>query len=276
MNNYSNASLNHNMELLNALSVELNDIMIINELTLQKLADLYAQIAACEARQEFFNASLTESEKIAEEITRNAARRVINIIARAQNIIGTQREQIACIEEEIVKLNREMKQDCFIELKPQPQTTDRSSICSDYILRDPQNIVIGEGSLSVSQTDISTSPLQPVVCREFSLQEPQELDNPIEQAEIIEIDQNESLMHLDTFVDAHHYETIDAYNEQIDNLCENQTPIKRLQTSNAEFDDVLPGNDMLQFLRETLSARELDKPDISFKEKLGQIFRTRN
>lgn len=249
--------------------------MTINELTLQKSVDLYAQIASCEARQEYVLASLAESEKIAEEITSNAAQRVRNIIARAQNVIGPQREQIACIEGEIAELNIKMKQDNIIELKPQPQITDLSSIREERFLQNPQNIDIYAQSLSVSQTDISTSPLLSLVRREFSLQEPQELDNSVEQPEIIEINQSELLMHLDTIVDAHHYETIDPSNEQIDNLCENQTPIKRVQTSNPEFDDVLPGEYKLQVLRETLSTREQDKPDISFKEKLGQIFKTR-
>jgi 6-pyruvoyl-tetrahydropterin synthase len=452
-------NLDNSVELLEALSVELNDIMTMNELVLQKSGDLYAQIAACEARQEYVDASLAEGEKIAEEITSDAEQRVRIIVVRAQNVVGPQREQIACIEQEIAELNQEMNREHMKKIKPQPQITDLLSIRREYSLREPQNLENSVNDLLMSQADTPEIEQQPALRREFSLREPQEMDPtedelemttveqsestpppvvkreyslrepqeldlpeqvperiagesaelaspepdkreyslrepqeldlpeqvperiagesaelaspepdkreyslrepekvdiPEEKPEITEVELSESIMHLDAFVDARRYETIDASNQLIHNhrwqvrvevevpmdnhefvgygkvssavtstllryddvvlndvfpfnlieprpenvaryfyncledtltlidlhlnqisLWENQTLIKQVQTRNTQFDDLLRGEDILKDIRETLSAREQEQPDISFKEMLGNIFKTR-
>jgi hypothetical protein len=163
-----------------------------------------------------------------------------------------------------------MKPDNIIEFKPQPPIIDLLSIREERLLQNAQD----KNSLLFSQTDIFSPPPHSPMCREFSMQEPQEFNNHVKQPEITETDQNELQMHLNDFVDAYQYEIKDTPKDQIDNLCENKPAINRLQTSNSNFDDV-PGEYKLQVLRETLSAREQVKPDISFKEKLGQIFKNR-
>ena len=417
-------NLDNSVELLEALSVELNDIMTMNELVLQKSGDLYAQIAACEARQEYVDASLAEGEKIAEEITSDAEQRVRIIVVRAQNVVGPQREQIACIEQEIAELNQEMNREHMKKIKPQPQITDLLSIRREYSLREPQDLENSVNDLLMSQADTPEIEQQPALRREFSLREPQEMDPtedelemttveqsestpppvvkreyslrepqeldlpeqvperiagesaelaspepdkreyslrepekvdiPEEKPEITAVELSESIMHLDAFVDARRYETIDASNQLTHNhswqvrvevevpmdnhefvgygkvssavtstllryddvvlndvfpfnlieprpenvaryfyncledtltlidlhlnqisLWENQTLIKQVQTRNTQFDDLLRGEDILKDIRETLSAREQEQPDISFKEMLGNIFKTR-
>ena len=417
-------NLDNSVELLEALSVELNDIMTMNELVLQKSGDLYAQIAACEARQEYVDASLAEGEKIAEEITSDAEQRVRIIVVRAQNVVGPQREQIACIEQEIAELNQEMNREHMKKIKPQPQITDLLSIRREYSLREPQDLENSVNDLLISRADTPEIEQQPALRREFSLREPQEMDPtedelemttveqsestpppvvkreyslrepqeldlpeqvperiagesaelaspepdkreyslrepekvdiPEEKPEITAVELSESIMHLDAFVDARRYETIDASNQLTHNhswqvrvevevpmdnhefvgygkvssavtstllryddvvlndvfpfnlieprpenvaryfyncledtltlidlhlnqisLWENQTLIKQVQTRNTQFDDLLRGEDILKDIRETLSAREQEQPDISFKEMLGNIFKTR-
>ena len=417
-------NLDSNTDLMDALSVELNDIMTMNELVLQKSADLYAQIVACEARQEYVNASLAEGEKIAEEITSNAEQRVRIIVVGAQNVVGPQREQIACIEQEIAELNQEMNGEHMKEIEPQLQITDLLSIRGEYFLREPEDLENSVNDLLMSQADTPEIEQQPALRREFSLREPQEMDPTEDELEMIIVEQfestpppvvkreyslrepqeldlpeqvperiagesaesaspepdkreyslrepekvdipedkpeitgvelSESIMHLDAFVDARRYETIDAANQLIHNHCwqvqvevevpmdnhefvgygkvssavtstllryddvvlndvfpfnliepspenvaryfyncledtlmvmdlhlkqislwENQTLIKQVQNRNTEFDDLLRGEDILQDIRETLASREQEKPDISFKEMLGSIFKTR-
>jgi len=419
-------NLDSSIESLDALSVELNDIMTMNELVLQKSADLYAQIVACEARQEYVDASLAEGEKIAEEITSDAEQRVRIIVVRAQNVVGPQREQIACIEQEIAELNQEMNREHMKKIKPQPQPqiTDLLSVRREYSLREHQDLENSVNDLLMSQADTPEIVQQPALRREFSLREPQEMDPtedelemttveqsestpppvvkreyslrepqeldlpeqvperiagesaelaspepdkreyslrepekvdiPEDKPEITGVELSESIMHLDAFVDARRCETIDAANQLIHNHCwqvqvevevpmdnhefvgygkvssavtstllryddvvlndvfpfnlieprpenvaryfyncledtltlidlhlnqislwENQTLIKQVQTRNTQFDDLLRGEDILKDIRETLSAREQEQPDISFKEMLGNIFKTR-
>ena len=57
------------MARLNALSVELDEIRNAHEMTLQKNADLSAQIVACIAESDYVNGALAEGERIAREIT---------------------------------------------------------------------------------------------------------------------------------------------------------------------------------------------------------------
>lgn len=433
MDNYSDSCQNQTSkkDLFNALSVELNNIQAIIESTLQKSADLYDQIAICEDRQKYVDDSLAESKKIAEEITGNAEQRVRSIIIRAENLVGPQREQIACLEQEIAELDLQMNPERMEEAEspppkadplPQPAVrrefslrepqeldppeditemmemeqngpTPQLAVRREYSLREPQEFDPYEGMAEQMQLEQADSSAQLMVKREFSLREPQELDisgpvpdmteaksaetacTPVEereyslreplamdedleeqQQEAIDPDYNESLIHVDAIVDARHFETIDnecneqvhnhcwkvqvevgvpAYNHEfvgygkvfsavtstllrfddvvlnevfpfniiepspeniamyfyncledtlavIDihlneiNLCENQVLIKKVQTRNTEFDDLLRGEDILQDIRETLSAREQENADSSFKNMLGQIFKNRN
>ena len=86
------------------LSGELNDILAAYELTLQKSTGLTAEITACEARQEYIEASLAEGQRIASEVLRNAELRVENITAGSNRLIIPQQKLIARIENEITEL----------------------------------------------------------------------------------------------------------------------------------------------------------------------------
>lgn len=143
---------------LDLLSVELNDIIIKNELALKQSAELFAQITDCEARQEYFNSSFKEAEKIAREITDNSSQRVEKIMARAENVVELQRKQIVCTEQEISKLTREMNE-LSEKNKAKAQITDLS-YHPKFSQREPQKEILEDASeMKKVESDKSTLPL---------------------------------------------------------------------------------------------------------------------
>lgn len=239
MDNYNNTLDNQtdNTNLLNALSTELNEIMSENELIAMKSSELCDKITACENRKEFINTSLTEAEKIAREITYNSERRVENIIARAQSIVESQREQITAIEREIAELSPKTNPIYFEENKPEPPIKDLNTQrkSSQFELEE----LSGENTPDMIKEEPNESNLLLLNENEYFLSDYREQNNPKDQLEIAEIDENE-------FFD---FEADD------------------LQGGEGIFEE-------LRNLRETLNTRQPDKPGVSFKEKLGQIFKT--
>jgi len=183
---------------LNALSVELNEIRSVNEVTLQRNAELLAQIAACESRREHVHGALAESERIAREITLNAEHRVDRIMANAQRVLAPQQEQLARLEKEIGELTEEiyLRDMATPEFTPAfipeftPDLTEMAFSNREFSMREPQHIAFSNDQVPMGQiADVTPEP-QPEVRREFSLRKPQEPEPDIAD-EIVEVRQPE-------------------------------------------------------------------------------------
>lgn len=233
MDNYNNTCENQTDDLITVLSIELNKINSENELILKKSSELYAEIAACEEKQEYMSTTLAEAQKIAQEITSISEQRVEKIIARVQNEVESQLEQIAVIEQEIAELSHKTNPSYIKENKPEPPIKDISTKqnFSQFELED-ENAENMPEMIKVVPTEAN----MPLDESEYSLGDSQKQDNSKDQPEIAERDESEA-------------------------------------------DEMQGGEDIFQELRnlrETITARQQDKPELSFKERLEHLFKTKN
>ncbi len=164
------------MARINALSIELNEIRAANEMTLQKNADLSAQIVACIAGSDYVNGALAESERIAREITLNAELRVEKIMANMQSVIDPQQKCIAYIEQKIAELIQEINANGLDTEESEPKKNDMDSFQGEFSLWQPQVLDINGEMLQDSRSQQSEPDPQQEARREFSLRQPQELD----------------------------------------------------------------------------------------------------
>lgn len=177
-------SQNDDASVLNALSDQLKYIQTNNEMVLQKSADLLSQIIAYEARQDYVNAALAESETIAKEITTHASQRVSDIVVNAQKIVYPQQKQIKFIKMEISELNKQMDTLAAEKNEPKAEIMEIHPMKSEYSRReqviDPSDIIPLVSEILTNDTSLQ----QAVISCEYSLGEPQDFDIPKENPEV--------------------------------------------------------------------------------------------
>ena len=177
-------SQNDDASVLNALSDQLKYMQTNNEMVLQKSADLLSQIIAYEARQDYVNAALAESETIAKEITTHASQRVSDIVVNAQKIVYPQQKQIKFIKMEISELNKQMDTLAAEKNEPKAEIMEIHPMKSEYSRReqviDPSDIIPLVSEILTNDTSLQ----QAVISCEYSLGEPQDFDIPKENPEV--------------------------------------------------------------------------------------------
>lgn len=177
-------SQNDDASVLNALSDQLKYIQTNNEMVLQKSADLLSQIIAYEARQDYVNAALAESETIAKEITTHASQRVSDIVVNAQKIVYPQQKQIKFIKMEISELNKQMDTLAAEKNEPKAEIMEIHPMKSEYSRReqviDPSDIIRPVSEVLANDTSLQKSMMR---C-EYSLGGTQDFDIPGEDSEV--------------------------------------------------------------------------------------------
>lgn len=178
-------SQNDDASVLNALSDQLKYIQTNNEMVLQKSADLLSQIIAYEARQDYVNAALAESETIAKEITTHASQRVSDIVVNAQKIVYPQQKQIKFIKLEISELNKQMDTLAAEKNEPKAEIMEIHPMKSEYSRREQEDIDPSDIIRPVSEVLTNDTSLQQSVSRcEYSLGGSQDFDIPGEDSEV--------------------------------------------------------------------------------------------
>lgn|GEM_PF-772123 len=180
-----NDPLNNNIARVNALAVELDEILSVNEMNLQKNEDLLNRIAICESRQEYVRDALAESERMAREIIKNAELRVAKIMSNAQRVIIPQQESIARLDKEISVLTEHIRSKSMRAPVAKSQLFDMPTNKRDFYLREFQYLELGEDKPQEVQAIISETDIE--AKQETFLREQQERD----MGEIAEVSQAE-------------------------------------------------------------------------------------
>ncbi|HRY12451.1 MAG TPA: 6-carboxytetrahydropterin synthase [Syntrophomonadaceae bacterium] len=103
---------------INAMTAELQNILNRHQLVMQRLEELAAQIGIFEKRQEYVQAALEESRRIAAEISSDALQRVNTVMSNAQKVIDPQQAEIARLEAQIAELKQDLAERPPEEITP--------------------------------------------------------------------------------------------------------------------------------------------------------------
>jgi 6-pyruvoyltetrahydropterin/6-carboxytetrahydropterin synthase len=200
----------NNGEVLSKLKAELESILAMNEMTLNKASTLQEQIVICEARWPQVELAGAEGQKIAAAITARAGERVGKISRETLRILRPQHEQLARINQEIAMIANQLARACRSEGELPVAEPKAKEIRREYSMREPHDTDFPfppvavekrlntlneriepmginteaspregkeEEALAVNRPDSASDPLgeenQSRVKREYSLREPQ-------------------------------------------------------------------------------------------------------